>query len=96
MKILKSFIRESIDHMLTFKGGKLAHPDDFTAIEEEDKNSAVELLSKSFPALNLKNFTYKYYYESSPFPEGVVASCMSTGSKYLVTHQGDVVRIKGN
>jgi len=89
MKMLKRFIKESIDDMLTFKDGRF-DGDEMPKVSDRDKVKAMEIFAKS----DSSDFSYEYYYVSSSQPEGVLVTCNHSGKTYLVSHgnPGYVVR----
>ena len=93
MKTLKSFIKESINDMLTFKGGILSQPGDHVDVIDEDKVKALETIAckQLFPNLTSDSLSYEYHYESSEYPEGVIVSCNSSHKKYLVSYHGHII-----
>lgn len=90
MKELKRFIKESIDDMLTFKDG--LWNGEAPTVSDRDKVKAMEIFAKS----DSSDFSYKYYYEGSRQPEGVLITCNHTGKTYLVMHgnYGHVIRFR--
>ncbi len=94
MKNIKEFIKESIEDMLTFKGGI---PSDTSSghvdVIEKDKVKALEILAckQLFPDLKTNSLSYEYHNLSSRYPEGVIVSCSNSDKKYLVTHHGHIV-----
>ncbi len=93
MKTLKIFIKESIDDMLTFKGGIPSVSSDYDNVIDEDKVKALETLvcKELFPDLKTDSLTYKYHHVSSEYPEGVIVSCNNSHKTYLVTHHGHII-----
>ena len=93
MKNLKEFIKESIEDMLTFKGGISSDTSGYVDVIDEDKVKALEILAckQLFPGLNANSLSYKYHHLSSKYPEGVIVSCSNSNKKYLVTHHGHIV-----
>ncbi len=93
MKTLKIFIKESIDDMLTFKGGISSEASDYVDVIDEDKVKALETLvcKELFPDLKTDSLSYEYHHVSSEYPEGVIVSCSNSHKKYLVTHHGHII-----
>ena len=86
MKRIRQFIKETIDSMLTFKGGVLSNSDEYLEVTPEDRERALELFKN--------NFSCEYYYESTRYPEGVEIICNQSKKSYLVSYQGHVVERK--
>lgn len=95
MKNLRILIRETLDSMLTFKGGVLSNPSEYLEVIPRDRVKAMELFNKSVSnASDSSDFSYEYYYESSNYPEGVLVTCNNSGITHLVAHQGNVTEFK--
>jgi len=86
MKSIRQFIKETIDSMMTFKGGVLSNPGEYLEVTPEDREKALEMFKN--------NFSCEYYYESSRYPEGIEVTCNQSKKNYLVSHQGHVVERK--
>ena len=93
MKSLKEFIKESIEDMLTFKGGGNSESDRRAFVSNEDKVKAMEILAckQLFSGSKPGSFSYEYYYESSKYPEGIIVTCNISGKKYLASYHGYVI-----
>jgi len=93
MKNLKEFIKESIEDMLTFKGGISSDTSGHVDVIEKDRVKALEILAckQLFPNLKTNSLSYKYHKVSSKYPEGVIVSCSNSNKKYLVAHHGHIV-----
>ena len=90
MKRLRKLIRETIDNMLTFKGGVLSNSNEYLEVTPEDRVKAMDLFAQS----DSSDFSYEYHYLSSNYPEGVLVTCNHSGRTYLVSHQGYVTEFK--
>ena len=90
MKTLRSFIKESINDMLTFKDGRLEDSSKVLPVSDRDKITAMKIFAQS----DLSDFSYKYHYVSSEYPEGVLVTCKHSRKTYLVSHgnPGRVIR----
>ena len=91
MKNLKIFIKESLDDMLTFKGGILSNPNEYLEVTPEDRVKAMKCFAQS----ESSGFSYKYYYLSTGYPEGVLVTCDHSGKTYLVSYLGHVTEFEG-
>ena len=93
MKNLKRFIKESLNDMLTFKGGHELDSNSYSSVSDEDKVKALETITckKLFLKKEPGSLSYEYYYESSKYPEGILVMCSKSDKKYLVTHHGHII-----
>ena len=97
MKTLKSFIKESISDMLTFKDGHLDDSSKSLPVSNRDKLTALETIAckQLFKKEKPGNLSYDYHYESVGHPEGVIVSCSKSNKKYLISHHGYIQEFFG-